>query len=244
MRAWLRARDGGREPSDGEVRGVWARMCRAWSRRAAGVRRRRPAATEEQVAAETIDDIIRDFAHAPETAALLTVAYGLLMIARGVFVTNCEHLFSGRASQTAWSHGRVQRAELVRYLAEKLAPGGRAPYPWDDDPAAALPSDLLAAVNAGSPEAAAEWLGRLPSRTGSHDRRNGVLAALRADGTAALAAYPGLQRLGRPEPGPPRGIWLSPSERAAAIAMAAAGTAAVTPPAPGGGGPLPPGGDR
>ena len=231
IRVWLARRDG-RPPTDAEVRAVYAGVCRAWAIRAARRRREIPEASDEAVASDVIESVLRDFGASPEVRALLTLAYALVVIASGVALASVEHAACARAQQAEWRRRRRERAALLAYLAAKLGGSRTAPH-------CGLPPALVCLVNCGTPAAARGWVARLEPCAGSSSAYARATEELYEHGRTVLAAYPDFAR---PEPGLPRGLWLTPAERGATAVVADVAGVPASPPS--GGGPPPPGGVR
>lgn len=100
---------------------------------------------------------------------------------------------------------RADLEGLHQYAVEKLAPGGRGVPVWPD-PAHALPSLALAALNAATSESLTEWRDRLSACRRAPATRPHLLRRLCAEGREIVCAHRDLD-LCRPLPGPPLQIW-------------------------------------
>ncbi len=190
---------------------------RAWRRaiereRARVTRRRlglRPLPPQDR-AALAASGILLDLLASSEAQAVIALLWAGHSLAVELLDAQARALYNRMLTERGLDRDiRANIEGLRQYANEKAAPHGRAPCSGLD-PAYALPADALAALNAATPEALAEWRDRLSAARRAPATRPHLLRRLRTEGAAARRAYPELD-LCRPAPGPSRSVWPQPS---------------------------------
>lgn len=185
---------------------------RAIERERARIARRRlglPPLPPQDRAALAASSVLLDLLASPEAQAVIALLWAGHSPVAKLLDTQAQALYDGMLRERVLDRDiRANIEGLRQYADEKAAPHGRALHSGLD-PAYALPSNAVAALNAMTPEALAEWRDRLSAARRAPATRPHLLRRLRAEGTAACRAYPELD-LCRPAPGPSRSIWPLP----------------------------------